>query len=73
MKATLSSKGQVTVPKACRDKLGLKAGTVLDFEAVDGTLIVRKVQSEDAFHKWRGRGKLPAGASVDEYLAAARR
>ena len=34
MKAKLSSKGQVTIPKFCRDKLGLKTGAVLDFEAV---------------------------------------
>ena len=73
MKAKLSSKGQVTVPKSCRDQLGLKTGTVLDFEAVDGVLIVRKVQTEDAFQKWRGRGKLPEGLGVDDYLAAVRR
>jgi AbrB family looped-hinge helix DNA binding protein len=72
MQAKLSSKGQVTVPKACRDKLGLKTGTVLDFEAVDGVLIVRKVQAEDVFHKWRGRGRLPEGLGVDDYLAAVR-
>ena len=73
MKAKLSSKGQVTIPKSCRDQLGLKTGSVLDFEAVDGALIVRKVQTEDVFQKWRGRGQLPGGLSVDDYLAAVRR
>ena len=73
MKAKLTSKGQVTVPKSCRDQLGLKTGALLDFEVVDGVLIVRKVQTEDVFHKWRGRGKLPEGLSVDDYLAAVRR
>ena len=68
MKAKLTSKGQITVPKPCRDKLGLKAGTVLDFEAVDGVLIARKAQPEDVFHKWRGRGQLPDGLRLDEYL-----
>lgn len=72
MKAKLTSKGQVTVPKSCRDKLGLKTGTVLDFEAVDGVLIARKVQTEDVFAKWRGKGKLPTGQSVDEYLDSVR-
>jgi len=33
MKATVTSKGQVAVPKACRNTLGLKTGTVLEFEA----------------------------------------
>lgn len=72
MKVTMSQKGQVTVPKAFRVKLGLKAGTQLDFEAVEGVLIARKVQPGDVFHKWRGRGKLPGAARVDDYLAKAR-
>ena len=72
MRAKLTSKGQVTIPKPCRDKLGLKAGTVLDFEAVDGVLIARKAQTEDVFHKWRGRAKLPAGLDVDGYLKLVR-
>ncbi len=72
MKTTVSQKGQVTIPKACRDKLGLRPGTVLDFQAVQGQLVARKVQSEDVFRKWRGRGKLPGGVSVDAYLASIR-
>lgn len=72
MKATLSQKGQVTIPKSCRDKLGLKTGTVLDFSAVDGVLVARKVPAEDLIHKWRGRGALPGGLTVDDYLDRAR-
>ena len=68
MMATLSQRGQVTIPKSCRDKLGLRTGTVLDFEARDGVLVARKVQPEDVFRKWRGRGQLPTGPGVDEYL-----
>lgn len=30
--ATITSKGQVTIPKKIRDKLGLKPGDKLDFE-----------------------------------------
>jgi AbrB family looped-hinge helix DNA binding protein len=72
MKAKLSSKGQVTIPKSCRDKLGLKTGAVLDFEAVEGVLIARKTQAEDVFLKWRGCAKLPLGLNVDEYLKLVR-
>jgi len=72
VKAILSQKGQVTIPKSCRDKLGLKTGTVLDFEAVDGTLVARKMQQQDVFRKWRGKGKLPGGQSVDDYLKGTR-
>ncbi len=68
MRATISQGGRVTIPKSCRDKLGLEAGTVLDFEVEDGVLVARKVQPEDVFRKWRGRGRLPLGLGVDEYL-----
>jgi AbrB family looped-hinge helix DNA binding protein len=68
MKAILSEKGQVTVPKACRTKLGLKPGMELDFQAERGVLVARKVQHEDPFHKWRGKGRLPVGRNVDDYI-----
>lgn len=68
MKAVLSQKGQVTIPKPCRDKLGLRPGTVLEFEAVGGELIARKTQPEDVFRKWRGKGTVPGDLTVDQYL-----
>ncbi|MBA4387627.1 MAG: AbrB family transcriptional regulator [Verrucomicrobia bacterium] len=72
MKAILSEKGQVTIPKACRDRLGLHPGTVLDFQASEGRLIALKLQTEDLFRKWRGRGKIPRGLSVDDFLKKTR-
>ena len=62
----------MTVPKCCREKLGLKTGTVLDFEVIEGVLVAKKVQPEDVFHKWRGQGWLPEEASVDQYLKQVR-
>jgi antitoxin PrlF len=73
MKSIVSEKGQVTIPKACRDRLGLHAGSVLDFEARDGKLIAVKQQPEDVFRKWRGKGKLPGGLNVDRYLKMIRK
>jgi antitoxin PrlF len=72
VKAILSEKGQVTIPKKVRDRLGLRPGTVIEFEAVEGRLVGRKAVTEDVFKKWRGRGRLPGGASVDSYLAMIR-
>jgi AbrB family looped-hinge helix DNA binding protein len=72
MKAIVSEKGQVTIPKVCRDRLGLRPGTVLDFETQDGQLVAVKSPATDAFSKWRGRGKLPGKLTVDEYLNKAR-
>lgn len=68
MKAIVSEKGQVTIPKACRDRLGLKTGTVMEFEARDGKLVGTKEQSDDVVRKWRGKARLPGGLNVDRYL-----
>ncbi len=45
--ATVTSKGQVTIPKSLRERLGISQGTVLSFRQVDGTLIVSKVMVRD--------------------------
>lgn len=47
MFATLTSKGQVTLPKAIRDRLGLDARSVLDFELqADDTITMRAVKPD---------------------------
>lgn len=38
--STLTSKGQVTVPKAIRDRLGLREGEILEFSVDDDGRIV---------------------------------
>ena len=43
---TVSSKGQVVIPKAMRERLGLRSGDVLEVEEVDGALLLR-VRHED--------------------------
>lgn len=43
---TVSSKGQVVIPKAMRERLGLRSGDVLEVEEVEGALLLR-VQHED--------------------------
>ena len=72
MNAILSEKGQVTIPKLIRDGMGLVPGSVLDFEEDNGLIIVRKVLAENPISAWRGRGRLPGGKSVGEYLATIR-
>lgn len=48
MKAILSQKGQVTIPKPVRLRLGLTPGTVIEFEAREGKLIgVKSDLAED--------------------------
>ena len=72
MTSTISEKGQVTIPKPVRDKLGLRPGTIINFEAEHGKLVATKQMAQDVFKKWRGRGKLPRHLSVDDYLTLVR-
>lgn len=44
MKAVVSEKGQVTIPKQLRDRLGIRPGEVLEFEEDDGRLVAVKQQ-----------------------------
>lgn len=67
--ATLTKKGQVTVPKEIRDALGIGPGTEVDWEIENGKAVLKRRIPTEAFDKWQGylRGKLPAN-SVDEMI-----
>jgi AbrB family looped-hinge helix DNA binding protein len=43
MKALVTSKGQVTIPKALREEFGIEAGAEVDFVATAGGIRLRKV------------------------------
>lgn len=69
MKTVVSERGQITLPKAIRTKLGIRPGTIIEFELVRDKIIGTKREPEDALRKWRGMGHLPEGiSSVDAYL-----
>ena len=64
MLATLTSKGQITLPKEIRDRLGLDAGSMLDFELLpDDTIAARRVAAPDA-RRVRGLLKSPHAAPL---------
>ena len=71
--ATLTSKGQVTIPQAVRVALGLHAGTRVDFVPVaDGFMIV-PLRDEAASLKGRFAGRVarPVSlAAMDQAIAA---
>ena len=48
MKSIVSEKGQVTIPKVLRERLGLGPGQVLDFRERKGRLIAEKLPPQDA-------------------------
>jgi antitoxin PrlF len=75
MATTVTSKGQVTIPKPVRDRLGIKPGNAVEFElAPDGRVILVKVgggrRPASRFAALRGRaGK---GLSTDQIMALTR-
>jgi antitoxin PrlF len=48
MKARVAERGQVTIPKRLRERLGVKPGTVLEFTEEQGKLIAVKAGGLDS-------------------------
>ncbi|MEJ6004452.1 AbrB/MazE/SpoVT family DNA-binding domain-containing protein [Paucibacter sp. AS339] len=71
MEATVAERGQITLPKAVRDALGLSKGTTLTVE-LDGARIILRKNVDDAISRARGRFKLDGFPSVDEAMRAVR-
>ena len=67
MDATVAERGQITLPKAVRDALGLVKGTKLKVELIDGRIVLRK-DVQDALSRVRGRFKLPPGVTSDDVM-----
>ena len=57
MEVTVAERGQITLPKAVRDALGLTKGTALKVELEGGRIILRK-SVDDAVSRARGRFRL---------------
>ena len=71
MDATVAERGQITLPKAVRDALGLVKGSKLKIE-LDGSRIILRKDVNDALSKLRGKYKLDGFASADEAMRAIR-
>lgn len=67
MEATVAERGQITLPKAVRDALGLTKGTKLKVELEGGRIVLRK-EVNDALSRMRGRIKLPPGVTTDDIM-----
>jgi antitoxin PrlF len=71
MEATVAERGQITLPKAVRDALGLTKGTTLKVELDGGRIILRK-NVDDAVSRARGKFKLPPGVGTDDLMRTLR-
>lgn len=74
MSTTVTTKGQVTIPKKMRDYLGLQPGSQVDFTySADGEVVIRPVaparkrKAKSRFAALKGTGKR-LGMSTDEYM-----
>jgi AbrB family looped-hinge helix DNA binding protein len=67
MKTTVSEKGQITIPKPLRVRLGIRVGQVLEVKEEEGRLIMSKqLKPQDAIDELYGILKL--GRSTDEIM-----
>jgi AbrB family looped-hinge helix DNA binding protein len=70
--ARVTSKGQVTIPKEVRERLGVHPGEEVGFEEKKGVLIIRKVVTRSPFDKWAGKLKHLKGRRSDDLVREAR-
>ncbi len=68
MKATLTSKGQITIPARIRERLGLRPGQVLDFDEEAPFLKAVLVFDEDEMRSVLGCTKGALGRSSGEWV-----
>jgi antitoxin PrlF len=72
---TVTSKGQVTIPKPVRDYLGIAPGSEIAFRrAADGSIVVEKADTTNRPQSRfaRLRGHAGRGMSTDEIMALLR-
>jgi antitoxin PrlF len=74
MGTTVTSKGQVTIPKKIRDFLGVKRGASVEFKVgADGRVTVSRAGKARAVSRLAGlRGIAKGGLSTDEIMALTR-
>ena len=70
MKTTVSQKGQITIPKPLRVRLGLGKGQVLDVREERGRVVMTKTTFSNPFDKYYGI--LKTGKTTDEMMAELR-
>ncbi|MET1537297.1 AbrB/MazE/SpoVT family DNA-binding domain-containing protein, partial [Burkholderia sola] len=71
MEATVAERGQITLPNAVRDALGLTKGTLLKVE-LDGSRIILRKSVDDAISRARGKFALDGFESSDAAVRAVR-
>jgi AbrB family looped-hinge helix DNA binding protein len=66
--AKVTSKGQITIPKEIREKLGISPGAEIGFVERRGVFYIRKPMKRSPFEKWMGRLKNLEGSESDKII-----
>ncbi len=71
---SVNRKGQVTIPKPIRDRLGIEPGNAVDFELdEDGRVVMFKIRGQQPVSRFAAlRGCAGPGLSTDEIMALMR-
>ncbi|NOY01095.1 MAG: AbrB/MazE/SpoVT family DNA-binding domain-containing protein [Verrucomicrobia bacterium] len=70
--AKVTSKGQITIPKKIRERLGVHPGETVGFEEKNNLLIISKALTKSPFDKWAGKLKHLEGKLSDDLVKEAR-
>jgi AbrB family looped-hinge helix DNA binding protein len=72
MKATITSKGQITIPVAIREKLGLKPGDQIDFDEnttiLTGRRVVDPAEWNETLEAWRSESQSVSRPSLGSHF-----
>jgi antitoxin PrlF len=74
MTTTVTTKGQVTIPKPVRDFLGIVPGSKVDFHrATDGSVVITRADRKQPTSRFANlRGHAGAGLDTDAIMALTR-
>lgn len=70
MKSRVTERGQITIPKKFRDRLGIRPGQIVDFQEKDGRLVITRRNASDPLDEVFGI--LSSDRSSDDLLAELR-
>jgi AbrB family looped-hinge helix DNA binding protein len=65
----VSSKGQIVIPKAIRQQLGIAQGDACEVEVREGEMVLRPVRRSGDWRRWQGllRGTTALEEHLDEH------
>jgi len=73
MSTTVTTKGQVTIPKSVRDHLGIHPGSKVDFRRTDdGQVVIVPADTQPASRFAQLRGHSREGMTTEDILALTR-